>query len=231
MRVDSAPHRQFRSSRRAVAPPLRPVQRGVTLMEVMIVLAIVAIVLAVGVPGLREFAARNRLDGAAQDLLASLQYARSEAMRRGLEVTTFRCEPSPGVRNWTGGWTMWFDLPAANIPTPCNYCDPDQPTKNDPRCLKQLRRGMPLASPMTSVSNVFDTIIVIDREGRLSGAGGGYFVLCEDEDRKGELRKDGHWRSRAVLVNGTGRVRMAARDDGRGVLLTDSGEIGDCGKP
>jgi type IV fimbrial biogenesis protein FimT len=212
MRVDSAPHQQFRSSRRAVAPPLRPVQRGVTLMEVMIVLAIVAIVLAVGVPGFREFVARNRLDGAAQHLLASLQYARSEAMRRGAQVTV-RLAAAPGSRNWGGGWTMFVDADGDGV-----LDDGEKPP---------VREGAALQAPLTLYgSEGFETLVAFDREGRLTGAGG-YFVLCEGD----ELKQDGHWRSRAVLVNGAGRVRMATRDDGRGVLLTDSGEIGDCGKP
>jgi len=89
-----------------------------------------------------------------------------------------------------------------------------------------VREGAALQAPLTLYgSEGFDTLVAFDREGRLTGAGG-YFVLCEGD----ELKQDGHWRSRAVLVNGTGRVRMAARDDGRGVLLTDSGEIRDCGK-
>ena len=90
-----------------------------------------------------------------------------------------------------------------------------------------VREGAALQAPLTLYgSEGFETLVAFDREGRLTGAGG-YFVLCEGD----ELKQDGHWRSRAVLVNGTGRVRMAARDDGRGVLLTDSGEIGDCGRP
>lgn len=188
-------------------------QRGVTLMEVMVVLAIVAIVLALGVPGFREFVARNRLDGTAQDLLASLQYARSEAMRRGAQVTV-RLAGAAGSRNWGGGWAM--------------FADADRDGVLDESEKPPIREGAALAAPLTLFgSESFETFVAFDREGRLSGAGGGYLVLCEGST----LREGDHWRARAVLVNGAGRVRMAARDDGRGVLLTDSGEIGDCGRP
>lgn len=188
-------------------------QRGVTLMEVMVVLAIVAIALALGVPSFREFVARNRLDSTAQDLLASLQYARSEAMRRGAQVTV-RLAGAAGSRNWGGGWTM--------------FADADRDGVLDESEKPPIREGAALAPPLTLFgSESFETLVAFDREGRLSGAGGGFFVLCEG----GALREGDHWRARAVLVNGAGRVRMAARDDGRGVLLTDSGEIRDCGKP
>ena len=71
-------------------------------MEVMVVLSIVALLLAFGVPSFREFVARSRLDGAAQELMTALQFARSEATRRGAQIT-LRLDGTAGSKNWGDG--------------------------------------------------------------------------------------------------------------------------------
>ena len=52
---------------------------GFTLVELMIVVALVAILLALAAPSFRETIARNRLEGVAGELSTDFQYARSEA--------------------------------------------------------------------------------------------------------------------------------------------------------
>jgi type IV fimbrial biogenesis protein FimT len=60
--------------------------KGFTLLELMVTL-IVAAVLVVGVvPNLSSFVKRNRAASTANDLLAAIQYARSEALTRGTSV-------------------------------------------------------------------------------------------------------------------------------------------------
>jgi type IV fimbrial biogenesis protein FimT len=211
MRIERLVHRPCRPPVRDRASRWRSAQRGVTLMEVMIVLAIVALLLAIGVPAFREFVARNRLDGAAQDLLASLQFARSEATRRGVQVT-LRLAGTAGSRNWGSGWSMFADADGDGV------LDTGE---------EVIRQGMALTAPLTLVgSSSFDTVIAFNRNGQLTNAGGGYLVLCEG----GVLTEGGQSRSRAVLVNGAGRVRMAARNSS-GVPVTDTGAITSCSNP
>ncbi len=62
-------------------------RRGFTLMELMIVLALAAVVLAIGAPNFREFRQNNRLTATANDFLASLQLARTEAVKRQTTVS------------------------------------------------------------------------------------------------------------------------------------------------
>ena len=189
----------------------RVTQRGVTLIEVMIVLSIVALLLAFGVPSFREFVARNRLDGAAQELMTSLQLARSEATRRGAQVAV-RLAGTAGSKNWGSGWTMFVDA------------DGDGTLDTGEEV---IRRGMALTAPLTLIgSSSFDTFIAFNRDGRLTNAGGGYFVLCEG----GSLTEGGQSRARAVLVNGAGRVRMAARNSSN-VPVTDTGAVSSCTNP
>jgi type IV fimbrial biogenesis protein FimT len=183
----------------------------VTLIEVMVVLGIASIILALAVPNFRDFVARNRLDGAAQDMMASLQLARSEATRRGGQVT-LRLDGTAGSKNWGSGWTMFADTDRDGV------LDTGE---------EVIRQGMALTAPLTLIgSSNFGTIVAFDRDGRLTNAGGGYFVLCQG----GSLTEGGQPRARAVLVNGAGRVRMAARNSSN-VPVTDTGAVTSCSNP
>ena len=64
-------------------------QAGFTLVELMIVVALVAILLALAAPSFRETIARNRLEGVAGELSTDFQYARSEAVARNAQVGLF----------------------------------------------------------------------------------------------------------------------------------------------
>lgn len=57
-------------------------QEGVTLIELLVTLSVVAIIVAVGAPALRDFFAMNRMSAAVNDLVTSLHLARSEAIKR-----------------------------------------------------------------------------------------------------------------------------------------------------
>jgi len=211
MSIERQPGWLHRPPLRGAASPRPRAQRGVTLVELMVVLGIAAIILAFAVPNFREFVARNRLDGAAQELLATLQFARSEATRRGEQVT-IRLAGTAGSKNWGSGWAMFVDTDRDGV------LDTGE---------EVIRQGMAMNAPLTLIgSSNLDTFIAFNRDGRLTNAGGGYFVLCQG----GALTEDGQARARAVLVNGAGRVRMAARNSSS-VPVTDTGAVTSCTNP
>ena len=59
---------------------------GFTLIELMVVVALAAILLAVAAPSFQQMIARNRVEGVAGELSTDLQYARSEAVARNTQV-------------------------------------------------------------------------------------------------------------------------------------------------
>lgn len=75
--------------------------RGFTLIELIMVIAILAILTAIGVPSMRDFVRAAAVRGASSDLYAALITARSEAIKRRTNVTVV-----PGGASWTSGWTV-----------------------------------------------------------------------------------------------------------------------------
>lgn len=87
-------------------------QRGFTLVELLVAVAIAAILLAVGVPSFRSTIASNRLSSTTNELVGTLAQARSEAIRRGVRVTV--CMSANGTAcattgNWEQGWISFVD--------------------------------------------------------------------------------------------------------------------------
>jgi type IV fimbrial biogenesis protein FimT len=91
-------------------------QTGFTLTELMVVTAIVAILLGIGVPSYRYVTNSYRMSAEVNGLLGDLQYARSEAIKEGQTVTT--CVSTNGTActggtAWASGWIVFSD-PNAN---------------------------------------------------------------------------------------------------------------------
>jgi prepilin-type N-terminal cleavage/methylation domain-containing protein len=69
--------------------------RGLTMVEMMVVVAIAAVILTLTAPSMRDFLARQRVAAINAELVTDLQLARSEAIARNDEVcVTFRADHS-----------------------------------------------------------------------------------------------------------------------------------------
>ena len=59
--------------------------RGITLIELVVTIAVLAVAVAIAVPSYNTLITTNRIASEVNELVASLQYARREAVRRGLD--------------------------------------------------------------------------------------------------------------------------------------------------
>lgn len=78
-----------------------PRHRGFTLIEVVVVIAMLAIVSSLAAPSFRAFIGTMNSKSAAFDLINDLTTARSEAIRRNQNTTL-----SPVAGDWAKGWVL-----------------------------------------------------------------------------------------------------------------------------
>lgn len=99
--------------------------RGFTLVELMVTVAILVILLAIGVPAMQGFLASRQVAGKADALASAIRFARSEALKRAQPVTicqtttadsvTPTCDTGTG--DWNSGWLVFVD----NAPADGSY--------------------------------------------------------------------------------------------------------------
>lgn len=75
-------------------------QRGITMIEVMVSVAIIAIVMAIGVPNLSTWMQNVQVRSTAESVLTGLQLARAEAVRQNVR-TRFQLTNASGLASWT----------------------------------------------------------------------------------------------------------------------------------
>lgn len=89
---------------------LHRVQVGVTLYELLIVIALLGIIIGVAIPSYVATVARNNLATDNNDLISSMHYARSLAITRGATVTV--CSANADLtgcsmsNDWSAGWVI-----------------------------------------------------------------------------------------------------------------------------
>ncbi len=117
---------------------------GYTLTEMLVVVAIVAILLGIAVPSYRYITNASRMSSEINGLLGDLMYARAEAIKEGQSVSL--CVSSDGVTcsgstAWANGWIVFPDPPASFTPaagavlrqqTAFTGATPDTLTPNNP---------------------------------------------------------------------------------------------------
>ncbi len=188
-----------------LAPPIRSARRrprasrGFTLMEMLTTVAIVTIVGSFAVPSLLSMVRNSRLSSVSNDLLASLQNARTEAVKRQAQTVvcwvadTTAASPACSYGNGAA-WIVFQD-------TNANW----QWDANEPI----IERHDALDSTLT-VKTAGQSVIAFNATGfaaptalvnRMTNA-----VFC---DARGVVALGASSTARAVVISPTGRARVA----------------------
>ncbi|MHB0807439.1 GspH/FimT family pseudopilin [Stutzerimonas nitrititolerans] len=90
---------------------------GFTLIELMITLAVLAVVLGIAMPAISDFTIKQRVSSQANELMLSLAFARSEAVKLNQDIRVIpRTSTASG---WSDGWCVG----PASIGNNCNHAD------------------------------------------------------------------------------------------------------------
>lgn len=74
---------------------------GFTLVELLVAMAVIAVVLVLGVPSIANMKRNSDLTTTTKDLVVALNLARAEAVRQGLDI-----DVNPLSGNWNNGWRV-----------------------------------------------------------------------------------------------------------------------------
>lgn len=180
-------------------------QQGLTLLELLVTIAMMAILLTIAVPSYRESIRQNRLTVQIGGFVAALRLAQSEAIRLDQMVTLCKSSnpeatTTPACDNattWDSGWVLFVDANGDGI------IDTGESI---------IRVGAPLVagSSLLGSSAVAD---VVTYRPTSEIAAAGTFVLCDNNDMT---------HARAVFLATNGRIRLAERNSS-GTPVDDSG--------
>lgn len=158
---------------------------GFTLIELIVTLTIAGILIALAAPAMRTFMLSQRLTTQANEFIADVNFARSEAIKRTGNIGV--CASSSGADcsgTWQNGWVVFRDADNSRTWTSGDSV---------------LRVHESIASGVTM--NGSATVVVFNAAGLLdSGTGAGDYTLCSSQIGQ----------SRTVGIATTGRPTLSS---------------------
>ncbi|QHJ88592.1 prepilin-type N-terminal cleavage/methylation domain-containing protein [Aequoribacter fuscus] len=179
---------------------LMPRQTGVTLIELIVVLAIAAIIALIGAPSLTTIIKDSRLRLGANGLQNSMALARSTAVARSSRVTI--CKSSDGTScatsgDWSQGWMIFEDTGTIGDSTDDTTVDGN----GDQRV--RVKQGLDVLVTIVGSAGI-ESFVSFDGSGFTRDASNNYqsgtFTVCDDRGDAG--------RARAVYLGAAGSSRV-----------------------
>ena len=171
-------------------------ESGVTLIELMTVLAVLAILSSLAAPSLREFLIRNRSAAISNEFVATILRARNEAVNRNMCVTVCRSTlaNTPAQCNAGSNWqTGWIAFANAS-------CDA---TASTPAADDIFVKAGPLDSSFSLVSSATNADrILFSPSGNARAGDVGRFDL--------QYRNETRSSNRGICLSVLGRTRMVS---------------------
>lgn len=176
---------------------------GFTLVELLIVIALAAIMVAMGMPHFGEMVKDNRRAAEVNRFVSSLNLARTEALKRRTTVTVCKTSAPLAVTpdcdvaaSWEDGWLIFVNLDGDDSPAAVDGGE------------TVLRVSDAIGNDITLTGfGDFGNHVSYGFDGTLrvpATSTGGRFTFCDDR---------GAPAARAVLINNTGRARLSTDTD------------------
>ena len=168
-------------------------KNGFTLLELLVTVAVAAIVLTIGVPSFKAVIENNRRVSAVNDFLAALTLTRSEAIKKNRRVTLCKSNDQTSCSTATAynkGWIIFEDAGATAI----GSIDSDDGTSP----IIKVFEGFPNSVTITASTDVANFVSYlpngrVDKSGiTCSGEGGCTFTIkVADKDKEISLSRTG----------------------------------------
>lgn len=171
-------------------------EAGFNLTELLVVVAVVAILLGIGVPSYRYITNSYRLSAEMNALVGDLMYARAEAIKEGQPVAI--CVSSDGLTcsgatTWQNGWIVFPD-PAGNG------------SGDTPASILHMQQAFTGTNPDTfALSNPISSII-FNREGFAVGAPAGTAAFAANKFTLHDATSNPAW-TRCLLISALGMIQ------------------------
>lgn len=178
-------------------------QNGFSLIELMVTLAIAAIVLTIGVPSFQAYTQNNQQTITVNELATALQLARNNAISRRVRVTLCKssdgatCPSGAGSGDWTQGWLM--------------FTDPNNNSTLDAGETQLRVHGAVTGTATLIGNNNVVNKVSFDAKGIALGSNG-TITHCDSR---------GATSAKALVISIGGQVRQATDDSGNGIVDVD----------
>ena len=203
---------------------MKRAQAGFTLLELMVVVAIVGVLMAVAIPAMGNFIRNGRITAAANDVMAALHFTRSEAIKRRQPVTLCTSANAVQANNqpnanatcadsqFITGWIVFVDLNQDGVRDAGDTI---------------LLNHAPMNAEITAASSADPFAITYLLNGFALDPNGASIALCDargNEPTGGELSS-----ARGILVAVTGRAGVTRnRDEIQDLVDTIGADVGGC---